>query len=58
MAGKKKKKLKLEDLTQLAAFKKLRKFWSISPVTKIKKGKNKESRAKEKEKLRKELKDY
>jgi len=47
-------KKKKRGLSQLEILKGIRKFWFISPVTKIKKNSKKESRAKQKHNFRRE----
>ena len=47
-------KKKKRGLSQLEIFKGMRKFWRISPVTKIKKNNKKKSRARQKQDFRRE----
>lgn len=45
---------KKKKITQLEVWKGIRKFWTVSPVTKIKKNSKKKSRAKQKQDFRRD----
>ena len=53
----KKKKIKPEDLSQLESYKRLRKVWEINPKTRVVPNKKKYNRNKEKEDLKRRIKE-